>query len=109
MTIIQIIPNVVSPSRKLFMSFNIDTIMSIKVDPAALTPIKSLICDATISIATADVNPEFTGPEMKSIKKPTTSQIRTLLCHLQNNMRCSVQRKQYNSTYLIPLRSLSIG
>jgi len=44
--------------------------MSNSVVPAALTPIKSLICDATMSIATADVNPEFTGPEMKSIKKP---------------------------------------
>lgn len=47
--------------------------MSIRVVPLAVMPIKSLICDATMSMATADVNPEFTGPEMKSIKKPATS------------------------------------
>lgn len=44
--------------------------MSNRVVPEACTPIKSFICDATMSIATAEVNPEFTGPEMKSIKKP---------------------------------------
>lgn len=49
--------------------------MSNNVVPAALIPIKSLNCDATISMATADVNPEFTGPEIKSIKKPTAINI----------------------------------
>jgi len=52
------------------MSLDIDIIISNSVVPAAFMPIKSLICDATMSIATADVNPEFTGPEMKSIKNP---------------------------------------
>lgn len=55
------------------MSLHIDTIICNKVDPTAFTPIMSLICDATIRIATADVNPEFTGPEMKSIKNPAIS------------------------------------
>lgn len=49
--------------------------MSNSVVPAALMPIKSLNCDATMSMATADVNPEFTGPEIKSIKKPTAINI----------------------------------
>lgn len=69
-TTIQIIPSVVSPTRKLFKSLDMDMIMFTRVVPAALIPIKSLIWDATMSIATADVNPEFTGPEMKSIKNP---------------------------------------
>lgn len=69
-TMMHISPNNVSPSLKLHMSLDIDTIMSNRVVPAALIPIKSFICDATMSMATADVNPEFTGPEMKSIKKP---------------------------------------
>lgn len=59
-----------SPIRKLCMSLDMDMIISNRVLPAAVTPIMSLICDATMSIATADVNPEFTGSEMKSIKKP---------------------------------------
>lgn len=66
----QISPSVVSPSRYCEMTLDIDMIMSVRFVPAALIPIKSLICDVTISMATADVNPEFTGPEMKSIKKP---------------------------------------
>lgn len=52
------------------MSLDIDITISTRVVPAALIPIRSFICDVTISMATADVNPELTGPEMKSIKKP---------------------------------------
>jgi hypothetical protein len=55
------------------MSLDIDMIISDMVVPAALMPIKSFICDVTMSMATADVNPELTGPEMKSIKKPAMS------------------------------------
>lgn len=44
--------------------------ISIKFDPITLIPIMCLICDEIMIIATADVNPAFTGPEMKSIKKP---------------------------------------
>jgi hypothetical protein len=58
-----------------------DIIISTSVVPAAFTPIKSLICDATMSIATADVNPEFTGPEIKSIKKPMTISKSILIKH----------------------------
>ena len=40
------------------------------VAPFAVIPSISLICDVTIIKATADVNPELTGPETKSIKNP---------------------------------------
>lgn len=59
-----------SPIRKFSMSLDRDTTMSIRVDPTARIPIMSLTWDTTISMATADVNPAFTGPEMKSIKNP---------------------------------------
>lgn len=45
-------------------------IIFVRFAPAALMPTRSLNCDIKMSMATADVNPEFTGPEMKSIKKP---------------------------------------
>lgn len=43
--------------------------------PAALIPTRSLNWDIKMSMATADVNPELTGPEMKSIKKPKNLKI----------------------------------
>lgn len=54
--------------------------ISEKVVPAACTPIKSLTWDAIMSIATADVYPAFTGPEIKSIKNPAApSRINTVI------------------------------
>lgn len=44
--------------------------ISRKVVPSAGTPKISFICDETIIKATADVNPELTGPETKFIMKP---------------------------------------
>jgi hypothetical protein len=41
-----------------------------KVLPDALIPNISLTCDVTIIRAAADVNPEETGPDMKSITNP---------------------------------------
>lgn len=41
-----------------------------KVDPLAETARISFICDVTIISATAEVNPELTGPDTKSIKNP---------------------------------------
>lgn len=63
-------PSVVSPALIFFKSLDIDMIICVKVDPVALIPKMSLICDATMSTLTADVNPAFTGPEIKSMKKP---------------------------------------
>lgn len=63
-------PSIMSPTRKFSMSLDRDTTMSSRVDPTARIPIMSLIWDTTMSMATADVNPAFTGPEMKSIKNP---------------------------------------
>lgn len=63
-------PSTASPTRMLPTSLDKDTTMSNRVEPTARMPIMSLIWDTTMSMATADVNPAFTGPEMKSIKKP---------------------------------------
>lgn len=63
-------PSIMSPTRKFSMSLDRDTTMSSRVDPTARMPIMSLTWDTTMSMATADVNPAFTGPEMKSIKNP---------------------------------------
>lgn len=63
-------PSIISPALIFSKSLDIDTIISVRVEPVALIPKMSLICDATMSMATADVNPAFTGPEIKSIKKP---------------------------------------
>lgn len=65
-------PSITSPIRIFFKSLDIDTIISNRVVPTARIPSTSLTCDAMMSIETADVNPEFTGPDIKSIKKPAT-------------------------------------
>lgn len=41
-----------------------------KVEPFAFIPSISFIWDVTIIRATADVNPELTGPDTKSIRNP---------------------------------------
>lgn len=84
-TTMHIKPNNASPGRKLCLSLYMDTVISSNVDPAELTPIISVICDATIRIETADVNPEFTGPEMKSIKKPKTTTVNGITLHRMNS------------------------
>lgn len=63
-------PMTTSPTRILPMSLDRDTTMWGRVDPTACIPSMSLIWDSTMSMATAEVKPAFTGPEMKSIKKP---------------------------------------
>lgn len=42
----------------------------IKVPPDAVIPRTSLICDVTMIRATADVKPDDTGPETKSMRNP---------------------------------------
>lgn len=44
--------------------------ISVNTDPGACTPKISFTCDVKIIKATAEVNPDDTGPEMKSIRKP---------------------------------------
>lgn len=46
--------------------------ISINWEPLAGIPRISLICDVTIIKATADVKPELTGPDTKSIRNPET-------------------------------------
>jgi hypothetical protein len=49
--------------------------ISINCEPLAEIPRISLICDVTIIKATADVKPELTGPDTKSIRNPGTREI----------------------------------
>lgn len=49
--------------------------ISRKVEPLAGMPRMSFIWDETIIRATADVNPELTGPDTKSIRKPKNLRI----------------------------------
>lgn len=44
--------------------------ISINWEPLAGMPRMSLTCDVTIIKATADVKPELTGPDTKSIRNP---------------------------------------
>lgn len=66
------IPAIVSQSCILDISFKIEVHISTNVEPCAVIPIKSLIWDDTIRIATAEVNPDDTGPDTKSMIIPDT-------------------------------------
>ena len=55
---------------------------SMKVVPVAVIPNTSLTCDVTMIRAAADVNPEETGPDMKSITNPVDKESRHL-CSLE--------------------------
>lgn len=44
--------------------------MSTNVDPVTVIAKRSFTCDVTIINATADVKPDDTGPDTKSIRKP---------------------------------------
>lgn len=80
-TTMHVDPSITSPIRIFFRSLEIDMTISNRVVPTARIPSMSLICDAMMSIDTAEVNPEFTGPEMKSIKKPATNRIVRIECY----------------------------
>ena len=53
-----------------------------KVSPVAIIPNTSLTCDVTMIRAAADVNPEETGPDMKSITNPVDKENKDL-CSLE--------------------------
>lgn len=69
-TAMHVIPSTVSHTRMLWMSLKIDCQISRNVVPLAEIPKTSLICDVTIISDTAEVNPEDTGPDTKSTRKP---------------------------------------
>lgn len=66
----QAIPNTVSHILMFAMSWKMLFQVSTKVFPEAWIPNKSFTCDVTIIRAAADVNPEDTGPDTKSIRNP---------------------------------------
>jgi hypothetical protein len=49
----------------------------------AITPNISLTCDVTMIRAVADVNPDVTGPDMKSIRNPVDKECKHL-CSLES-------------------------
>lgn len=63
-------PRTVSQVRVSPMERNRLSQFSMKVFPDALIPKTSFTCDVTMIKAAADVNPEETGPDMKSITNP---------------------------------------
>lgn len=65
-----VIPKTVSHAFVYCKFSNIWDHISMNVVPFALIPKISLTCDVRIIKATADVNPDETGPETKSIKNP---------------------------------------
>lgn len=66
----QVIPKTVSVALISFILSNIWPQISINVEPFAAIPNIFFICDVTIIKETADVKPEDTGPDTKSIRKP---------------------------------------
>lgn len=66
----QAMPKAVSHPFVLWMSWKMLFQVSTKVVPDALMPRTSFTCDVTIISATADVKPDETGPDTKSIRNP---------------------------------------
>lgn len=69
-TAIHTIPRTASQGWVFWISSNILFQLPTNVDPDALMPNTSFTWEVTIIRATADVKPEDTGPETKSIRKP---------------------------------------
>ena len=78
----QTTPRTESQSRVPPMASIIFIQYSMKVFPVALIPNTSLTCDVTMIRAAADVNPEETGPDMKSITNPVDKESKHL-CSLK--------------------------
>lgn len=64
------IPNTESHALVLWISSKILLHVAIKVDPEARMPNMSFTWDVRIISATAEMKPEDTGPETKSMRKP---------------------------------------
>ena len=90
----QATPRIESQSRVFPMAPIRLSQYSMKVLPLALIPNISLTCDVTMIRAAADVNPEETGPDMKSITNPVDK---------ENKDLCSL------AMYLCVLQTRSIG
>jgi len=75
-------PRTESQSRVPPMARIIFSQYSMKVSPVARIPNTSLTCDVTMIRAAADVNPEETGPDMKSITNPVDKESK-YLCSLE--------------------------
>lgn len=67
---IQHTPRTTSQAFVLWISLNIDTHCWRKVLPFTVILKMSFICDVNMIKATADVKPDETGPDTKSIKNP---------------------------------------
>lgn len=65
-------PTSVSHKDVLWMSWEMEIHIWTNVLPLVVIASISFTCDVIIIKATADVNPEDTGPETKSIIKPET-------------------------------------
>ena len=78
----QVTPRTGSQSRVPPMARIIFSQYSKKVLPVALIPNTSLTCDVTMIRAAADVYPEETGPDMKSITNPVEKESKDL-CSLE--------------------------
>lgn len=78
----QATPRTVSPSRVSAMARIRFFQYLMKVFPVAVIPNISLTCDVTMIRAAADVNPEETGPDMKSIINPVGKESKHL-CSLE--------------------------
>lgn len=69
----QEIPKTASQTLVLWISLKIFPHISVNTDPGAYIPRMSLTWEVRMIKATADVKPEDTGPEMKSMRKPANS------------------------------------
>lgn len=63
-------PRMGSHSLVLWMSSKTLVQMEMKVEPLAWMPRMSFTCVDTMMMATAEVKPEDTGPDTKSMMKP---------------------------------------
>lgn len=74
--------------------------ISMNCEPLAEMPRMSLTCDVTIIKATADVKPELTGPDTKSIKNPNKETKRLLFLFLFLSFKVSLNYRA-KSTYRV--------
>lgn len=70
-TTMQDMPMTASHGCVLCMSLKMLFQVCTKVVPEAIMPRTSLTCEVTMIRAQAEVNPEDTGPDTKSIRNPT--------------------------------------
>lgn len=66
----QLTPSTASHNLVFVISLNIDSHCCRKVVPCTWMARMSFTCDVRITRATAEVKPDDTGPDMKSIIKP---------------------------------------